>query len=124
VGVFVLVKFKPEFEGVVNRDDEIICGSLDGVGDREIGGEKMPTPLSFSSAAGKVNHVGSPCAGGRPCIEDEDEDVIRLCGTRSLRDLATDEALAVDSSGTTSSGLRCLSFGARKVRAIAYAIIS
>jgi len=121
VSVFVFVKFEPEFEGVVNRDDGILRGSPDGVGDREIGGEKMPTPLSFSSAAGKVNHAASPCAGGRPCIE-EDDDVIRLRGIRSLRDLATDEA--VDSSGTTSSGLRCLSLGARKVRAIAYAIIS
>jgi hypothetical protein len=104
----------------VNSENAVLRGSLDGVGDREIGGEKMPTPLSFSSAAGKVNHVGSPCAGGRPCTDDG--DVIRCRKVSSFRDPATSEV--VDSAGTASSGTLCLSFGACKVRAITYAVIS
>jgi hypothetical protein len=115
-----LLKRDPRLGGVVNREDVILGDSLGGDGDREIGGEKMPTPLSFSSAAGKVYHAASPCAGGRPCIEDD--DAIRCRKTRSFWGRATDDV--VDSSGATSSGVRCLSFGARKVRAITYAVMS
>lgn len=51
---------------VINNEEVIPGRSLDGVVEREIGGENTPTPLNFSSAAGNLNQDGSPCAGGLP----------------------------------------------------------
>lgn len=49
-------------DGVMNSEDEIEGTSLDGVGDRDIGGENRPSPARLESAPGNdVNHdVGSP----------------------------------------------------------------
>jgi len=74
---FLLLILVPMFAGVLKRDDAILGISLAGVDEREIGGENMPTPLSFSSAAGNVRHAGSPCTAGCPCAEDNGASPLR-----------------------------------------------
>jgi hypothetical protein len=64
------------FAGVMVREVSILVWvSGEGVDERDIGGENIPTPLRASLiSAGNVKNSGSPCRGARPRRRASDDD--------------------------------------------------